>query len=86
MAEESAPTPPWKITDRDLRRLMRRGIREVADDPTAMELSARIQQRENVEEDREHRERSESSAALGLLAGMALLLVFIVGSVATFHP
>ncbi|MET7382126.1 hypothetical protein ABZT08_25450 [Streptomyces sp. NPDC005526] len=59
---------------------------EVAGDPTAAGLHARIQQRENAEEDREHRERSERSATLGLLVGMALLLVSVVSSVVTFRP
>lgn len=79
------PPPPRRITDRDLARLMRQGVEEAARDPAASELYERIRQRQNMEEDRDHRERSDRSAVLGMLVGLLLLAVFITGSVATFH-
>lgn len=86
MVEGSAPDPSRKITDRDLARLVRRGIEEAADDPSATEMYRRIQQRESLNEDREHRKRSDKSAVFGVLAGLALLVIFIVGLVVTFRP
>lgn len=73
MADDSGPDRPRRITDRDLARLMRRGTDELADDPAATEVYERIRTREEMEEDRTHRQRSERSAAIGFVAGLALL-------------
>ncbi|MFF8611000.1 hypothetical protein ACF06X_34410 [Streptomyces sp. NPDC015346] len=86
MADESVPDPSRKITDEDLARLLRRGLDELADDPNASEIHERIQDRENLEEDRDHRARSDRSAAIGFLVGLAILAALIVYSVTTFEP
>ncbi|NJP75203.1 MULTISPECIES: hypothetical protein [Streptomyces] len=75
-----------KITDSDLARLLKQGLEDLANDPNASQLHERVQQRQNVEEDREHRERSNKSAAFGFLIGVALLVIFIVASIVTFRP
>ncbi|WP_416482121.1 hypothetical protein [Streptomyces sp. CL12] len=75
----------WKPTDRDLARLVRRGEREAAADPTATELHRRLRDRANLELDHDHRSRSDRSAILGALAGLLLLVVFVVGSLLTHH-
>lgn len=86
MTEDPAPSPSQKITDRELVRLVMRGVQEMSSDPTVAELYKRIQLREEMEEDREHRGRSNKSAILGIWVGLTLLLIFIVGTIATFHP
>ncbi|MFB7353370.1 hypothetical protein [Streptomyces gardneri] len=86
MADESAPDPSRKITDRDLARLVKQGMDELADDPAAAEIHERIQQMADLGEDRSHRERSERSAAIGFLFGLAILVILIFYSIATFEP
>ncbi|MFE5806603.1 hypothetical protein [Streptomyces sp. NPDC056491] len=86
MADDSTPHAPGKVADRDLARLMKRGTDELANDPTAAKIYERIQDRENLEEDRDHRERSDRSAAIGFLAGLLILVIVIVVSVATSQP
>ncbi|MER6445440.1 hypothetical protein [Streptomyces venezuelae] len=83
MADDSTPNPPKKITDRDIARLVKRGKDELANDPTAAKIYEQIQDRENLEEDRDHRNRSDSSAMLGFLVGMAILIVIVVVSIVT---
>ncbi|MFI7359964.1 hypothetical protein ACIBTP_39330 [Streptomyces avidinii] len=85
MADDSAPGLPRKIADRDLVRLMKRGTDELANDPTAAKIYERIQDRENLELDRDHRGRSDRSAAIGFLSGVAILVIVIIISIATFE-
>lgn len=86
MADASGSDPAKKITDYDLARLVRQGVDDLADDPDAAEIRERIRNRENLEEDRDHRARSDSSAVIGFTVGMAILIVLIVVSIATFEP
>lgn len=86
MADDSAPDSPKNISDRDLARLLKRGTDELADDPAAAEIYERIRDRENLEEDRDHRERSDRSAAIGFLVGALILVILVVVSIATFEP
>lgn len=86
MSDDPAPNPPRKITNRDLARLMKRGTEELANDPTAAKIYERIQYRENLEEDRDHRERSDRSAVIGFLVGLAILAIAIIVSIATYEP
>ncbi|MHC5257869.1 hypothetical protein ACYSUO_08290 [Streptomyces sp. UC4497] len=86
MADDSVPDLSRNLTDRDLARLMKRGTDELADDPTAAEIRERIQDRENLEQDRDHRERSDRSAVIGFLSGVAILVIVIVVSIVTFEP
>ncbi|MFE3070488.1 hypothetical protein [Streptomyces sp. NPDC059247] len=85
MSDESDADLSRKVTDRDLARLMKRGIDELADDPAAVEIHERIRRRDDLEQDRSHRDRSERSAAIGFLAGLAILVLLIAYSVATFE-
>ncbi|MEU5795084.1 hypothetical protein ABZ800_16445 [Streptomyces sp. NPDC047813] len=85
MPKNPAPGPSWKPTDRDLARLVRRGEREAAGDPAATDLNRRLRDRDNRELDHDHRARSDRSAILGALAGLVLLVVFVVGSLLTSH-
>lgn len=75
-----------RLTDRDLARLMKQGMDELEHDPSAAEIRERIQDRQNVEEDRDHRARSDSSAVIGFIVGLLLLIGLIVVSIATFQP
>ncbi|MFC8823644.1 hypothetical protein [Streptomyces rochei] len=86
MADASGSDPAKKITDYDLARLVRQGVDDLAADPDATEIRERIWNRENLEEDRDHRARSDSSAVIGFTVGMAILIVLIVVSIATFEP
>ncbi|MFE0726065.1 MULTISPECIES: hypothetical protein [Streptomyces] len=86
MADASGSDPAKKITDYDLARLVRQGVDDLADDPDATEIRERIRNRENLEEDRDHRARSDSSAVIGFTVGMAILIGLIVVSIATFEP
>ncbi|WP_405681860.1 hypothetical protein [Streptomyces sp. NBC_00057] len=86
MEDDSAPDPSRKVTDQDLARLMKRGMDELAEDPAATEIYARIQHGQDLREDRAHRERSERSAAIGFLVGLAILAILIAYSIATFEP
>ncbi|MFD3513038.1 hypothetical protein [Streptomyces sp. NPDC058657] len=86
MAEGSDAGGARRVTDRDLARLVRQGREELAGDPRATELHERISDRENLEEDRDHRARSSSAAMMGFLAGLALLIILVAVSFVTFEP
>lgn len=86
MADDSAPEPSKKITDWDLARLLKRGVDELAEDPAAREVHERIRDRQNLEEDRDHRERSDRSSAIGFLVGFTMLAIFVILSILTFEP
>ncbi|MGW7410778.1 hypothetical protein ACWGI9_45240 [Streptomyces sp. NPDC054833] len=72
-------TPPRKISDWDLAKLVRRGMKELAEDPAASEVHRRITDRQEELEDRRHRELSDKSAILGCFVGLAFLIAFAVG-------
>ncbi|MFF5705586.1 hypothetical protein ACFY7H_24310 [Streptomyces sp. NPDC012794] len=59
---------------------------EMAEDPAATEVWERVRHRQDLAEDRAHRERSERSAAIGFLVGLTLLVILVVYSIATFEP
>ncbi|MEU7378370.1 hypothetical protein [Streptomyces albidoflavus] len=82
MAEESN-ADSRKVTDRDLAQLIKRGLDDMANDPAAAELLERMERRANIDEDREHRERSEKVAMAGSFLGLALLIAVIVSIVYT---
>lgn len=86
MANDPDPKALRKITNLDLARLMKRGADELANDPTAADIYERIQDRENLEEDRDHRERSDHAASIGFLVGVLILVILIAVSVVTFEP
>ncbi|MEJ8640043.1 hypothetical protein [Streptomyces sp. MS2.AVA.5] len=72
-ANDSAPNPQLKITDRDIELLLKRGVEEMASDPAAAGVYWRIQHREVVAHHR--RDRADRCVAAGLLAGLAVFAV-----------